>query len=60
MADRSTSTDRSAAARPQREGYHVADLQPAEVARLRELEEALSREHGENVILIAYAPDTRK
>jgi hypothetical protein len=59
MADRSKQTDRGAAGGPQREGYHVADLRPAELARLRELEEALSREHGEDVILIAYAPDTR-
>jgi hypothetical protein len=35
----------------------VADLKPDEVTRLRDLEEKLSQEHGDAVILIAYAPD---
>ena len=60
MADRSQQSSRPANGHGEREGYHVADLKPEEVARLRSLEETLSREHGGEVILIAYAPDRAK
>jgi hypothetical protein len=60
MANQSQGSSRRPNGHGKREGYHVADLTPEEIARLRALEETLSREHGDEVILVAYAPDRAK
>lgn len=60
MAERSNPAAGSNGEASRRGGYHIADLAPKEIERLRELEETLAREHGEEVILIAYAPNRPK